>query len=229
LSDSHIITEFLYNKIYNSNHKMIGVTGTGNKGYKKEQKGLREPLLCADCESLLNLNYEVPFRVSWFESGILPSVWENPKEIRKIQTEYSSFKLFHLCNLFRASVSSLPTFSEVNLGPYEDKIRKMLLSRDPGPEHEFPIYGYFAVHHETNEVVHAVSRYVSSRYNGGRAYGVIYGGVQWWIGISKNVFGEISSATLKNTGLLFMHSMRMNEIGLFQDASFALNINKTKI
>jgi len=229
LSNSHIITEFLYSKIYNSNHKMIGVTGTGSKGYQKEQKGLREHLLCADCESFLNLNYEIPFRLSWYDSGLLPIFWNDPKEIKRIETEYSSFKLFHLCNLFRAGVSSLPTFSEVTLGPYEKKIREMLLSKDPGPDHEFPIYGYFTVHHKTNEVVHVVSRYVSSKYKGGRAYGVIYGGVQWWIGISKNIFDEISAATLKKTGLLYMHAMKMNEIGLFQDANFALNINKNKI
>ncbi len=60
-----------------------------------------------------------------------------------VQYDYATFKLFHLSVLFRASVSSLSTFQEVNLGAlHEERIRQMLLNEDPGKDWEYPILGF---------------------------------------------------------------------------------------
>ena len=54
-----------------------------------------------------------------------------------IKVEYEPFKLFHLSVLFRASVSTLPTFADVSLGPHEERLRNLLLARRAGPEDQF--------------------------------------------------------------------------------------------
>lgn len=203
---------------------MIGVTGTGNEGFKKEQKGLREKLLCRDCEGLINTNYEIPFRVYWVDNNALPNEWANHEEIKIFQADYTTFKLFHLSVLFRASVSHLPTFEEVSLGPHEEVIRNMLLSKDPGPAKKYPIYGYAVINDLNNTIVDAVSKPIASRYKGGRAYGIIYGGVHWWFGISSNVFSDIEGATINESGRFALFCRKMSEVSLFQEASKCLNI-----
>ena len=45
--------------------------------------------------------------------------------------DYTKFKLFLLSLLWRASISKLPIFKDINLGPYEDKIRQMILDNNP--------------------------------------------------------------------------------------------------
>src|SRR5262249_44127067 len=61
LCDSHVIPEFIYKPLYNNEHRMVGWRAT-EAGLKHEyvQKGLREQLLCATCEGLLNQKYEQP-------------------------------------------------------------------------------------------------------------------------------------------------------------------------
>jgi hypothetical protein len=205
---------------------MIGVTGIGNKGFKKEQKGLREKLLCRDCESFLNLNFEIPFREYWIDNNALPEEWWNLEEIKNFQADYATFKLFHLSVLFRASISSLSTFEEVSLGPHEEIIRKMLLDKEPGPAKKYSIYGYAVINDKNNKIVDAVSKPIASRYNGGRAYGIIYGGVHWWFGVSDNIFNDLTGATLNDSGSFVLFCRKMSEVGLFQEASEALNIKK---
>jgi hypothetical protein len=201
---------------------MIGITGFGNKGFIKEQKGLREKLLCRNCEGFINTNYEIPFRVYWVDNNPLPNEWNNHKEIKIFQADYTTFKLFHLSVLFRASVSSIPTFEAVSLGSHEENIRNMLLNKDPGPSGKYPIVGFVVINDKTNTIVNVVSKAIKSRYNGGRAYGIIYAGVLWWFGISDNIFKDIQDAAINESGKFTLISKKMNEISLFQEASNAL-------
>jgi hypothetical protein len=50
--------------------------------------------------------------------------------------DYIKVKLFFLSIIWRAHISSLPFFSNVDLGKYAEKIRKMLLENDRGNEDE---------------------------------------------------------------------------------------------
>ena len=72
LCQSHIIPEFLYAPLYNDEGSMMGITGFGTKGWKPVEKGLRDALLCRNCEALLNERYEVPFQQHWTQRYPLP-------------------------------------------------------------------------------------------------------------------------------------------------------------
>jgi hypothetical protein len=65
LNKSHIIPEFMYNKVYNNSPKRfyslhINLSNNPVSRKKIEQKGIREYLLCNDCESQLS-KYEKYF------------------------------------------------------------------------------------------------------------------------------------------------------------------------
>jgi len=118
LCNSHIVPEFLYGDLYNDQHKLMGITGQGNKGWMPLQKGIREYLFCSDCEQHLNEKYEKPFLRQWTIDHPLPDRMQQDS-IHSAVYDYRSFKLFHLSILFRSSISSLPTFQSVNLGIHE--------------------------------------------------------------------------------------------------------------
>ena len=133
----------------------MGINGRCNRGWKPVQKGEREPLCCESCEQYFNEYFEKPFHSQWVAAKLLPNLWHND-DVYWATVDYSSFKLFHLSVLFRASVTSLPTFAEVSLGPHEEKLRQLTLKRDAAEPHQYPVHGVVVVHPETHGIVPVV-------------------------------------------------------------------------
>jgi hypothetical protein len=134
LRNSHIIPEFLYKGLYDDIHRALRIT-TNSGSNRLLQKGIREHLLCGPCESGLG---ELERRVS--EGWALPSQLTNRTYDLEIAT-YAELKLLFLSILWRASVSTLPAFSNVFLGDYETDVHQRLLNGDPGLSTDFPISG----------------------------------------------------------------------------------------
>lgn len=135
LCNSHIIPEFFYKFLYDEKHRlhMIPLSKEEKKRYK--QKGLREYLLCSNCETQLSKYENYTSKLLYGGVGIW-SKSGNPVTFKRIN--YNYFKLFQLSVLFRASVSDLPFFKNINLGPHEEKIRQMLINKDPGRIYDYP-------------------------------------------------------------------------------------------
>lgn len=163
----------------------------------------------------------MPFRSTWVENCPLLDPWAK-EDIHWIQVNYQDFKLFHLSVLFRAGVCRLPTFSEVSLGPHEERLRRMLLDHDAGPVERYPIFGYAVIHHKTKRIVQMVSKAQASRFGGHRCYGFMYGGVQWWIGVSSDTNHELQKIALRGDGQMPFTAVPWNEISVIQEASNAL-------
>jgi hypothetical protein len=53
LSHSHILSEFLFEPTYDDSHKFISISSHPRQKTKPFEKGLRENLLCEDCEGQL--------------------------------------------------------------------------------------------------------------------------------------------------------------------------------
>ena len=221
LRNSHIVPEFLYEPFYNDKGHMMGINGIGSKGWKPLQMGLREPLFCEGCEQHFNEHFEKPFKAAWVDASPLPSPWPVDRVVW-VKVEYNSFKLFHLCVLFRASVSSLPTFSVVRLGPHEERVRKLLLSKDSGHDWQYPVFGFAVVHHRTNEIVSLISQGESGRLGGQICHGMIYGGVFWWVCFGSHPNREFLQIALRPDGNLPLGSSPWNEVGAIQAAAKAL-------
>ncbi len=221
LRNSHIVPEFLYDDLYNGNHQLMAINGLGNRGWKALQKGIREHLFCEECEQHCNEYCEKPFHAQWVEAAPLPNPW-NFEGVHWARFDYASFKLFHLSVLFRAGVSSLPTYADVSLGPHEERMRKILFSRKPGEYWQYPIFGHAVVHHETKRLVPMVSQGVRSNFKWLRCYGMIYGRVQWWVGVSSHRNTEFEGACLQSDGQMPFHAVPWNEVMVVQSASEAL-------
>lgn len=149
LRESHIVPEFMYRPLYNQKHKTVGyLLGKGRAKPQFVQKGLREKLLCDECERFLNENFESPNVPLW---RTLAEEERGPElSVQHIQLpdgggaayvsgfDYPSFKLLLLSILWRASVSERTEFAEVDLGPHEETIRQMLLAKQPGSQSDYP-------------------------------------------------------------------------------------------
>jgi len=138
LKDSHIISEFLYGSIYDDKHRMM-LLDLSKKTNKRNkiilQTGVREKLLCGECEEKLS-KWE-----TYASKIIFHNVPKSPNDLNNIAVwsgiDYKTFKLFQLSLLWRAGISNLPEFKQVKLGPHEEKIRVMLYDENPGKAYEY--------------------------------------------------------------------------------------------
>ena len=221
LRESHVIPKFLYLELKNSKRQIMGVTGLGNKGWEPVQDGAKEHLFCEDCEQHLNRELETPFRKFWQETSPLPDPWADDSP-RQLKVDYNRFKLFHLSILFRASLCTLPMFSEVSLGPHEENIRKLVLNLDLTEAHMYPVAGYAIVHHKTRELIKMVSKPQAFKLGGRRCYGIMYGGAEWWFCVASDRNPEFEAFALKGDGQLHLSVFPWNEVAAVQKASLAL-------
>ncbi len=216
LRNSHIIPELLYKATYDEKHRAIDVNVDMSQ-VKFSQKGLRERLLCSVCEGHLNI-LETYFANIWYGKDVTPQGLVDLKSgTFSLQVDYANFKLFHLSILWRASVSTLSYFSRVDLGPYEEGIRQMVLTLNPGDEHQYGVEGWVLLDDERNvvhDVIHFPRKIKSGLYT---AYMCMFGGCRWFYFIARP--GIKIPNCLKSNGTLtlflehFPSSTSMVDIG----------------
>ncbi len=199
----------------------MAINGLGHRGWKALQNGIKERLFCESCEQHFNKYYEKPFLAQWVVAAPLPNPW-NVSDVHWITVDYISFKLFHLSNFFRAGVSSHPSYREVSLGPHQETLRQLILNRDPGRPNQYPIFGHAVVHDKTNRLISMVSSPVIARFGGQVCYGMIYGGVRWWVCVSSHPNIEFEQGALQPDGRMPFCAIPWNEIPEIQSASRAL-------
>src|SRR3954447_14309529 len=117
LCDSHIISEFMYAPMYDTDHRFRALDASGSQNIEIEQKGYREYLLCRPCESHFG---------EW-ERQVAPLFVTLRQRLRSapasslisLPAKYTPLKLFMLSLLWRASVSVHPNFAAVDLASLE--------------------------------------------------------------------------------------------------------------
>lgn len=154
LNESHIIPDFMYKGIFDEGHRLNRFAPAefikGNKRVSRPPTGEYEGgLLCAKCDNEIIGGYETYARKALY--GKAEEYSSDLPECANFKTSggitftycknihYKEFKLFLLSILWKTSISSRPFFKEVNLGPYEETIRQMILSGDPKDAEAFPI------------------------------------------------------------------------------------------
>lgn len=139
IKKAHIYSDFLYEQLYDEKHRLrkfdIGGLQKGVTKVSKPPTGVYEKdLLCQDCDNRLIGQNET--YVSKLYKNLLD---KNEKiECKKVKNEhginfieisnihYKKTKLFLLSILFRTSISKFEEFEVVNLGPYEERLRKII-------------------------------------------------------------------------------------------------------
>jgi hypothetical protein len=198
LCKSHLIPEFCYKQIYDSDHKLIAFNPTNPARTWKEQKGLRERLLCEDCEQLINDEYEKPFLDYWTNQNPITALGKKPLAIVQVN-DYRRFRLFHLSILFRMAAAKYSPFDEVTLGPHYDIIREMVLNGDPGPAWKYPIVCKAMVFQGKlmDEIIATPN---TIRYEGCRGYQFVFLGIEWLYFITSHRMPQIEKLALAEDG-----------------------------
>jgi hypothetical protein len=136
LAHSHIFPEFFYGPTYDETNRFVSLSTHPRHKPKLFEKGLREYLLCRECEAQFS-------RYESYAASILRTAGEYRTPDNHFivipDFDYAHFKLFGLSLIWRFHVSGLHMFDDVNLGPHAERIRLMLVAEDPGAPSKYRI------------------------------------------------------------------------------------------
>jgi hypothetical protein len=165
------------------------------------QKGVREELLCEECEGLLS-EHENHWKQVFFGSEAVKIERVGNKFIG---LDYAKMKLFQLSILWRAGISSNFFFGKVNLGQHEERLRRMILEGRPGRAWEYPCLMSVLLHE--NEVVSGcIVQPMRIRFAGHTCYRFVFGGLLWVHFASSHApLSEVMEWVLQEDGTLKMH------------------------
>ena len=124
--------------------------------------------------------------------------------------------------LYRASVSSLPEYADVNLGRHEAKLRKLLLNRNPGSPFDYAITGQYVINPQSQRLVQVVTRPIVYRIDSHRYFTMAYGGVEWWVKLSSHRHKCYEERFLSCDGKITFNPVWLDEIPVIQQASAIL-------
>jgi hypothetical protein len=150
LIKAHIIPESFYKELYDENHRYIEVfQKDGIKNNQSRRKGLYDSgILCKDCDGKLGTLYDdygakvfwgyrnLPIKMKDHFDSFDPRVkW---REVENI--DIARIKLFLLSILWRADVSGLNFYKDVDLGlSHSQRLRSMLMDNYEGGVEDYPI------------------------------------------------------------------------------------------
>jgi hypothetical protein len=212
LRSSHIVPEFAYKPAYDELHRMHAIPSHAPDENFYLQKGLRDPLLCAECEGFINDNYEKPFHKFWVQGDQLEKMRAAGRNVID-GIDYASFKLFHLSVVWRASVCKNPAFSNVSLGPHDESIRQMLLAKDPGPEWLYPITGAVVINEEDGKVCHELMMSpMSFMVHGHRGVDITFCGCKWLYFMSSHPMPEVRHFQLAEPGTMRVDPLNVGPV-----------------
>lgn len=160
----------MYQDLFDEKHRFYEVKVNNEYPLKKKprQSGVYEQdILCSNCDNkkLGSLEtYASQALYGGIELSIENGAIDSSKYIRVKGLDYSKFKLFLLSIWWRASISSLPVFRDVNLGEHEEIIRKKLLTSEPGSANEYPCAIFTYLHHK-NEYHKIIAEPISTTNN----------------------------------------------------------------
>jgi len=206
LSYSHILPEFFYSSVYDSLHRTMLVSSSEKE--KLIQKGVREYLLCPECETKLS-HYE-GYAVKVIKD--IPNFEKDSSGLFMFSNniDYRLFKLLQLSILWRSSVSRSEMFANVNLGRHEERIRIMLDQENPG---KVVNYGCFIMRIPEAQKIHRIIMPPKpERLFGHNGYLFMIGNLFWNFIVSSHFIQEtVTFMFLQETGVLRIQSAPWSE------------------
>jgi hypothetical protein len=227
LRKSHIVPKFWFKVVKDGAQRMHQVSANHSPMPPYIQDGPKTPLLCEDCESLLNETYEKNFIEVWHTNPVYPTPL--PEDLFAIDVgDYARFKLFHLSVLWRAGLAALrestklglSPWSAVHLGKHEPRLRKMLLTADPGEDDEYAVCGLFLT--LPNKPQQFEPRFFMNpdrrNYDGMEMVSFYFAGMWWWYVVENHCSSFVRPIKLDSGGTMPVKTMcvtdlqRMSEI-----------------
>lgn len=143
LIKAHIIPEAFFRDMTVDEIPVALFSGTKGVMPKRMPTGPWDAaILCEECEKRFDTwdSYGVEFLRRPLTELRLITTGDRCKVFAPVEFDYGRFKLFVLSVLWRAHATSLHFFSDVALGPFEPKLRAMLMAADAGPQEEFGVW-----------------------------------------------------------------------------------------
>jgi hypothetical protein len=215
LKNSHIIPEWVFTDLYDEKHRFNVLSTLAERPRPHEQKGLREKLLCEDCEQQFS-RYERYAR-GVVKGGEGLTVARHPGRIEIADIDYTSFKLFQISVLWRAGVASHRMFSRVKLGLHEEQLRLMLRREDPGKQTDYPclIFGLTA---QGKSMPDFIDQPTPVRLDGLNCYRFIFCGLVWVFFVAKHAPSLlVRQHVLSETGGLIIWIKPFEDLGYLQE------------
>ncbi len=222
LVESHIIPEFFYKPLYDELHRFYALSIDEDEKNRIVQKGLRETLLCDRCEELISPWEKYVSEV--FYGGVEIGIERGKGYWLISNIDYDKFRLFQLSLLWRASVSSLPAFKAVKLGPHEERIRSMLLTKRPGEYCEYGVFVAVPMLQEGGFLKDLIVSPDAARVEGHRVYRFVLGGCSWAFFVSSHSETlRFSHLFLKRDGRLLVSLMRFEDMAMLFEMATKMN------
>ncbi len=198
IRNSHIIPEFLYQPLYDEKHRLQLLSIIPSQGNAFKQKGLKEKLLCDECEQKLSVWEGYARKIL---KGGVPLTTRTEGNVILIEgIDYRQFKLFQLSVLWRAGVSSLQFFEYVDLGPHEEVLRRQLVEENPGIASRYPSI-MFGLKYEGGVLADLMIQPKQTKLYGRVAYNFVFGGFLWAFSVSRQELPQnLISTTLSEEG-----------------------------
>lgn len=218
LRESHIIPEFMFRSMYDEVHRYHVLSDKYPN--KFAQKGLRQELLCDGCEQRLGRHERY---VSLLMSGGIPLQVE-PRESFIVfrGVDYKALRMFQLSVLWRASICTLDFFSQVSLGPHDERIRQLLVNDDPGQPWQYGCL-MFSLVHDGAVVEDLMVQPTEVRLDGVPCYRFVFGGHFWLYFVAKHQHPrKIEAVSLDVSGELRIRRKNIAEIKYITDFGSAL-------
>lgn len=136
LRKSHVIPEFMFRPLYDEKHRFYGVSNIPSKPNQLFQKGLREKLLCDECEQRISRYESYASDVFFGNATTKPA----PTQTGFLFTglDYKPLKLFFMSLLWRLGTTSIRELKGAELGPHQDRVRALLGADDPADFLTYP-------------------------------------------------------------------------------------------
>ncbi len=222
LVNSHIIPELFYKPLYDNIHRFFCLSTRYDDKNLIMQKGLREKLLCNDCEQFFSKYENYCKQVFFGGEGLTFQKEGKHFLIRGIN--YNKLKLFQLSLLWRSGVSKLEFFKDVKLGFHAENIRRLLLNSNPGKFYE---YGVLLI--MLKDQNQAFDQFIYQpdliNFEGFKGYRFILGSALWlFLVTSHNHKFPASSFFLQENGDLRIKVLDISQVELLR--KFAIELDK---
>lgn len=190
----------MFSFLYDNIHRFHSISTVPNVPNRLLQKGLREPLLCEDCEQLFS-RYE-RYVSLLFKGGLDLEIESSGRLLVFRGVDYNVIRFFQLSILWRAGVSNLEFFSSVKLGKHQERLRIFLLNEKLPTEWQYGCL-LFALIHEDRPQTDLIVQPDELRVNGVKSYRFTFGGFIWIYFVSNHPsHNQIETASLHPSGEL---------------------------
>lgn len=143
LIKAHIIPEGFFRRLYSGEQPLILVTNKAGEYRRRVPIGVYDrTIVCRDCERIWEPwdNY-VQQLLGEQLLNVQVRYDSNGRKLASVvnQFDYKKLKLFFISIIWRASVSNIPFFSRVSLGPFEEVAKTMIYNTNPGSDEDFGV------------------------------------------------------------------------------------------